>query len=588
MDYKVSALKYRPNEFNKVIGQNHVTDTLKNSIKENKIPSAILFCGPKGVGKTTCARIYAREINKEFIRLKNYDYAFNIFELDAASNRKIDDIRDLLEKVKVPPQLGKYKVYIIDEVHMLTKEAENAFLKTLEEPPPHIVFILATTEKNKILPTILSRCQIYDFNKISDSDSKQYLEEIIKSEGYNYEPKAVSIIAKKAFGSLRDSLTILDRVINYTNGNITLEKTSQILNILDIDTYLDLSDFILKSELNNSILKFNEISDKGFGEKDFLEGLVEHFRNLVVVKASNSQSLIEDENNFEKVIAQSKLAEQNKLIHAIEILEGSIINLSMFENKKLVVEISLMKICKINESSNLVEEKKKVENKDSKSKINPGKNSFKQNNIDKEKFQKKELLKKSTVENVKEKENISALSLSSLKLKKQAKQEKDLIESEKKKSSDNFNLVALNEYQEEAERKFELDHQHSELREALETLEDAIRRIDRETRSLFRNTFDAINQSFGEVFPTLFGGGEAWLMLTDEDLLSTGITIMARPPGKRNSSIYLLSGGEKALTALSLVFAIFQLKISFIFDHCACHDRKSLESENLVQNLFSA
>ena len=443
MDYKVSALKYRPNEFSKVIGQNHVTDTLKNSIKENKVPSAILFCGPKGVGKTTCARIYAREINKEFIRLENYDYAFNIFELDAASNRKIDDIRDLLEKVKIPPQLGKYKVYIIDEVHMLTKEAENAFLKTLEEPPPHIVFILATTEKNKILPTILSRCQIYDFNKISDLDSKQYLEEIIKSEGYNYEPKAVSIIAKKAFGSLRDSLTILDRVINYTNGNITLEKTSQILNILDTDTYLEISDLILKSELNNSILKFNEISDKGFGEKDFLEGLVEHFRNLIVAKASNSQSLIEDENNFEKVIDQSKLAEQNKLIHAIEILEGSIISLSKFENKKLVVEISLMKICKKDESSNLVEEKKKVENKDSKSKINSGNNSFKQNNVDKEKFQKKELLKKSTVENVKEKENISALSLSSLKLKKQAKQEKDLIESEKKKSSDNFNLNAL-------------------------------------------------------------------------------------------------------------------------------------------------
>ena len=443
MDYKVSALKYRPNEFNKVIGQNHVTDTLKNSIKENKIPSAILFCGPKGVGKTTCARIYAREINKEFIRLENYDYTFNIFELDAASNRKIDDIRDLLEKVKIPPQLGKYKVYIIDEVHMLTKEAENAFLKTLEEPPPHIVFILATTEKNKILPTILSRCQIYDFNKISDSDSKQYLEEIIKSEGYNYEPKAVSIIAKKAFGSLRDSLTILDRVINYTNGNITLEKTSQILNILDIDTYLELTDFILKSELNNSILKFNEISKKGFDEKDFLEGLVEHFRNLIVVKASNSQSLIDDENNFEKVIAQSKLVEQNKLIHAIEILEGSIINLSKFENKKLVVEISLMKICKTSKSSDLFEEKKKVENTNSKSTINPKKNSFKQKIIDEENFQKSELLKKPLLENLKEVENISALSLSSLKLKKQAKQEKDLIECEKKKSSDNFNLDAL-------------------------------------------------------------------------------------------------------------------------------------------------
>ena len=442
MDYKVSALKYRPSEFGKVIGQNHVTDTLKNSVKENKIPSAILFCGPKGVGKTTCARIYAREINKEFIQLEDYDYAFNIFELDAASNRKIDDIRDLLEKVKIPPQLGKYKVYIIDEVHMLTKEAENAFLKTLEEPPPHIVFILATTEKNKILPTILSRCQIYDFNKISDLDNKHYLEEIIKSEGYNYESKAVSIIAKKAYGSLRDSLTILDRVINYTNGNITLEKTSQILNILDTDRYIELSDFILKAELNNAILSFNEISDKGFGEKDFLEGLVEHFRNLIVVKASNTQLLIDDENNFEKVIEQSKLAEQNKLINAIEILEGSIINLSKFENKKLVVEISLMKICKISESSN-ISEKKKVENTNSIPTINPEKDSFKQNSIDKEKFQKSELLKKSSAENVKEVENISALSLSSLKLKKQAREEKDLIETEKKKSSDIFNLNTL-------------------------------------------------------------------------------------------------------------------------------------------------
>ena len=189
------------------------------------------------------------------------------------------------------------------------------------------MFILATTEKNKILPTILSRCQIYDFNKISDLDNKHYLEEIIKSEGYNYESKAVSIIAKKAYGSLRDSLTILDRVINYTNGNITLEKTSQILNILDTDTYIELSDFILKAEPNNAILSFNEISDKGFGEKDFLEGLVEHFRNLIVVKASNTQSLIDDENNFEKIIEQSKLAEQNKLINAIEILELSLIHI---------------------------------------------------------------------------------------------------------------------------------------------------------------------------------------------------------------------------------------------------------------------
>ena len=442
MEYKVSALKYRPNHFDKVVGQNHVTDTLKNSIIENKIPSAILFCGPKGVGKTTCARIYAKEINKEFIELENYDYTFNIFELDAASNRKIDDIRDLLEKVKIPPQIGKYKVYIIDEVHMLTKEAENAFLKTLEEPPPHIVFILATTEKNKILPTILSRCQIYDFKKISDYDSKKYIEEIVKSEGYKYEPKAISIIAKKAYGSLRDSLTILDRVINYTNGNITTEKTSQILNILDVDNYLEFSELILNNELSKTILKFNDISSRGFREKDFLEGLAEHFRNLIVVKASNSNFLIDDKSIFEKILNQSSHLNQDKLIQIIKIIEESIINLSKFENKKLIVEISLMKICKINESSNSLEQKKKSEVGSSKSESED--KSIEQHNNKKEKFVEEKVFEVN-IGSEKLKENISALSISSLKLKKQAKQEKDLIESEKKKSSDKFNLKELKE-----------------------------------------------------------------------------------------------------------------------------------------------
>ena len=440
MEYKVSALKYRPNNFDKVVGQNHVTDTLKNSIIENKIPSAILFCGPKGVGKTTCARIYAKEINKEFIELKNYDYTFNIFELDAASNRKIDDIRDLLEKVKIPPQIGKYKVYIIDEVHMLTKEAENAFLKTLEEPPPHIVFILATTEKNKILPTILSRCQIYDFKKISDYDSKKYIEEIVKSEGYKYEPKAISIIAKKAYGSLRDSLTILDRVINYTNGNITTEKTSQILNILDVDNYLEFSELILNNDLSKTIIKFNDISNRGFREKDFLEGLAEHFRNLIVVKASNLNFLIDDKSIFEKILNQSTHINQDKLIQIIKIIEESIINLSKFENKKLTVEISLMKICKINDSSNLLEQKKKSEV--GSSKLESEDKSIEQHNNKKEKFVEEKVFEVNVgSENLKE--NISALSISSLKLKKQAKQEKDLIESEKKKSSDKFDLKEL-------------------------------------------------------------------------------------------------------------------------------------------------
>ena len=444
MEYKVSALKYRPDKFDKVIGQNHVTDTLKNSIKENKIPSAILFCGPKGVGKTTCARIYAKEINKDSIELEKYDHAFNIFELDAASNRKIDDIRDLLEKVKIPPQIGKYKVYIIDEVHMLTKEAENAFLKTLEEPPSHIVFILATTEKNKILPTILSRCQIYDFKKISDQDSKNYIEEIIKSEGYKYEPKAISIIAKKAFGSLRDSLTILDRVINYTNGNITLEMTSQILNVLDTDTYLKFSELILKSSINEAIICFNDLSDKGFGEKDFLEGLAQHFRDLVVAKAFNSSNFNDEDYEFEKVLTQSNLIGQNLLIEIIEIIESSIINLTNFENKKLVVEILLMKICNKNKFQNSLVPKKKNKIINTELSKSSEKKLFYENSQEEEKKFSKikptESTNKKGIDGIK---NISALSISSLKLKKLAKEEKDFIEAKKKKSTDEFDMNDL-------------------------------------------------------------------------------------------------------------------------------------------------
>jgi len=443
MDYKVSALKYRPNQFNKVVGQNHVTQTLINSIKENKIPSAILFCGPKGVGKTTCARIYAKDINKEHIKSENYDYAFNIFELDAASNRKIDDIRDLLDKVKVPPQLGKYKVYIIDEVHMLTKEAENAFLKTLEEPPSHIVFILATTEKNKILPTILSRCQIYDFRKISFEDNRNYLEKIIKSQGLKYDHQAISIIAKKAFGSLRDSLTILDRVINFTNGNITKNKVSEILNVLDSETYLKFTDLVLKSELNNAIIKFNDISEKGFDEKDFLEGLAKHFRDLIIVKSSESIKLISDHNFFNEIKIQSELSSQNELIRMIEIIEKSIINLSEFENKKLVVEISLMKICKKNKPLESLDNKKKNKIIESKATIKSQIKEISPKKKLEQDIEKKTSADKDNKLNSHEIKNISALSLSSLKIKREAKKEKDFINAERKKLSEKFSLKEL-------------------------------------------------------------------------------------------------------------------------------------------------
>ena len=257
-EFVVSSLKYRPSNFENVIGQEHVTKTLKNSILDKKIPSAILFCGPRGVGKTSCARIFAREIN-DFS--SNDDLSFNIFELDAASNNKVEDIRDLIDKVRIPPQSGKYKVYIIDEVHMLSKNAENAFLKTLEEPPPYIVFILATTEKNKILPTILSRCQIYDFNRISENEIFENLKQICKKEEVKFEDEALNIIAKKSDGSLRDSLTILDRVVSFTNKNISLKETSSILNVLDDETYVDIVNNTINGFLVEVITIFNELSD---------------------------------------------------------------------------------------------------------------------------------------------------------------------------------------------------------------------------------------------------------------------------------------------------------------------------------------
>ena len=236
-DFIVSSLKYRPSTFEDVVGQKHITRTLVNSIKENKIPSALLFCGPRGVGKTSTARIFAREINNYS---KKDELSFNIFELDAASNNKADDIRDLIEKVRIPPQKGKYKVYIIDEVHMLSKHAENAFLKTLEEPPPYVVFILATTEKNKILPTIISRCQIYDFNRIKKVEIVEYLNQICEKENIEFELAALRLIAKKSDGSMRDSLTILDRVVNYSNNKILIKETSILLNVIDDEKYLEI------------------------------------------------------------------------------------------------------------------------------------------------------------------------------------------------------------------------------------------------------------------------------------------------------------------------------------------------------------
>ncbi len=460
-DFVVSSLKYRPSNFENVVGQEHVTKTLKNSILDKKIPSAILFCGPRGVGKTSCARIFAREIN-DFNSTD--DLSFNIFELDAASNNKVEDIRDLIDKVRIPPQSGKYKVYIIDEVHMLSKNAENAFLKTLEEPPPYIVFILATTEKNKILPTILSRCQIYDFNRISENEIFENLKLICNKEEVTFEDEALNIIAKKSDGSLRDSLTILDRVISFTNKKISLKETSAILNVLDDETYIEIVDNTINGFLVKVITIFNELSDKGFDEKEFLIGLANHFRNLLIVKSSGSENLISNKSSLELFKKQAEKISKSEIVNTISKIEYSIFKYSEIENKKLLVEILLMKISSIkdeysgNETSEI--EKKKSELK------KPDQNQEDTNSFEKKESPKIEKdFKENKIELKSKKElytnkintEVSAFSLSSLKVKKKVNDEIKKIEDSKEKENQDLDLNNLKEkwnlYSNELEKK---------------------------------------------------------------------------------------------------------------------------------------
>ena len=427
-DFIVSSLKYRPSTFEDVVGQQHVTRTLINSIKENKIPSALLFCGPRGVGKTSSARIFAREINNYS---KEDELSFNIFELDAASNNKADDIRDLIEKVRIPPQKGKYKVYIIDEVHMLSKHAENAFLKTLEEPPPYVVFILATTEKNKILPTIISRCQIYDFNRIKEAEIVEYLNQICEKENIEFETPALNLIAKKSDGSMRDSLTILDRVVNYSNNKILIKETSILLNVIDDDKYLEIVQKTQNGNLVNAIEIFNKLSDSGIDEKEFMIGLIEYYRNLILLKVLNYSFQNEDEKHL--IIANQ--TSNSNIINIIKTIETSIFNYDKIESKKLLVEILLMKISEMFISSektiisSITDEskKKKSELIDLSEK--------KENEIKKDKNN-----EKLTEENNKSsaQEEVSAFSISSLKIKKEKIQEKELIDKDEDKRNNSF------------------------------------------------------------------------------------------------------------------------------------------------------
>ena len=347
-NFVVSALKYRPSSFDNVIGQSSITKTLENAIKQSQLPQALLFCGPRGVGKTTCARILAKKINKK--EDESNDFSFNIFELDAASNNGVDDIRNLIDQVRIPPQSGKYKVYIIDEVHMLSGQAFNAFLKTLEEPPSYAIFILATTEKHKVIPTILSRCQIYDFKKINTDDIKMYLEKIAKVEKIQYEEEALYLIAKKSDGALRDALSIFDRLINFTEGNITKQLAYENLNVLDYDTYFLTYEYLIKNDITNVLLLLNEVIEKGFDGQHYIDGFSTHLRDLMVAKNSSTHILLEQNDILsKKYIEQSKIKPVDFILKAIDLTQECSYRYKSSKNQRLLVEICLMKLCSISQ-----------------------------------------------------------------------------------------------------------------------------------------------------------------------------------------------------------------------------------------------
>ena len=359
--YVVSARKYRPVKFEDVVGQNHVTTTLQNAVKNEKVAQSLLFCGPRGVGKTTCARILANEINGFDIDnpLENNNN-LNIYELDAASNNSVDDIRSLIDQVRYAPQAGKFKVYIIDEVHMLSNAAFNAFLKTLEEPPSYAIFILATTEKNKVIPTILSRCQIYDFNRIEISDIKSKLVDILKKEKIEYEDEALHIIAQKADGAMRDALSTLDLIKTFSkNSKISLEDVTKNLNILDNDYFFKITDLLYESNITDTLLIHNDIILKGFESFNLLNGLSNHFRNLLL---SQNEKLVEimevSETDKIKYLEQAKKINIQFIEEGIEILNQFEINYKLSSNHKIHTEIGLIKLCSLNKKKTLVQENK--------------------------------------------------------------------------------------------------------------------------------------------------------------------------------------------------------------------------------------
>lgn len=360
-DYIVSARKYRPTSFDTVVGQTALITTLKNAVKSGKLAHAYLFCGPRGVGKTTCARIFAKAINClhptadgeacnecESCKAFNEQRSYNIFELDAASNNSVENIKSLMDQTRIPPQVGKYKVFIIDEVHMLSTSAFNAFLKTLEEPPAHVIFILATTEKHKILPTILSRCQIYDFERMTTNDIINHLKKVAEKEGITYEDEALNIIAEKADGGMRDALSVFDQAASFCQGNITYTKVTEDLNVLDTDNYFNIVDLCLQNKVSDAMLLLNSIIAKGFAGGHFINGLASHIRNVLMAKDVQTLPLLEvSQQQRQKYEEQAKKCPTTFLYQALKLLNQCDINYRQSSNKRLLVEITLIQIAQI-------------------------------------------------------------------------------------------------------------------------------------------------------------------------------------------------------------------------------------------------
>ncbi len=342
----VSARKYRPTTFADVVGQKHIADTLMHEITNNKLAQAFLFTGPRGVGKTTCARILAKVINSQNeAENPNQDFAFNIFELDAASNNSVDDIRHLVDQVRIPPQVGKYKVYIIDEVHMLSNSAFNAFLKTLEEPPSYAIFILATTEKHKILPTILSRCQVFNFNRIEASDMVEHLKMIAKNENIEASDDALHLIARKADGGLRDALSLFDQLVSFSGGDVTYAKAVEILSILDMDTFFAVTEEILNKNIAQSLLIFDNVLNQGFDGSLFVSGMAQHFRNLMVCKNESTLKLLDVSEAFKlKYLEQGQKLDLGLIINALNLTNETDEKYKFSRNPRLLVELMLIKL----------------------------------------------------------------------------------------------------------------------------------------------------------------------------------------------------------------------------------------------------